>query len=113
MKRIAIFLVSALAIGLVACQKDESLDAIDPAGSPSAPATDPETLPAAVPDESAPVAENSAGTEAEAEPDQPSATDVPIAEDFADDAEQRIGEQNLEQELSRIETELGNSEMTE
>lgn len=36
----------------------------------------------------------------------PSAADVPLAEDYADEAERIIGEQNAEDELARIEAEL-------
>jgi hypothetical protein len=36
----------------------------------------------------------------------PSAADVPLAEDYADEAERIIGERNAEDELVRIETEL-------
>lgn len=41
----------------------------------------------------------------------PNATDVPLAEDYADEAERFIREDNVEEELARIEAELDEPEL--
>jgi hypothetical protein len=108
-------ITATLALGVLGCGKGEG-DKKPPEAAADASATGTEATapdPAAATDAAAtdPAAADPAGSTAGAEPDvapeAAAATDVPTAEDFEEKAAKDVDKTNLEQEVTKMEKELG------
>jgi len=87
MKTILHWIVAAALLGLVGCDNGETTEAVvEPTEAPADPQAE--------------------ATEAVEEDVEPTSEELPIAEDFADEAEQAVNEDNYGDELTRLTQEI-------
>ncbi|HTE49932.1 MAG TPA: hypothetical protein VK698_03610 [Kofleriaceae bacterium] len=109
-----IITVVALATGILACGKASNDGADKKEPEAAAPATPPPAagdVKPATPDPAAPATDPAAAAgdpaAADVAPEAAAATDVPTTEDFEEKAATGVNKTNLEQEVSKMEKELG------